>query len=94
MSAALHTPAERIVMNDAVQAACQRYAHGNGSSVSIVAAVLRAAGHDDLVEALKLLDEAFCADDYGTREGRDKGRKALIAARAACEKAAGSASHG
>ena len=41
----------------------------------------------ELVDALKLLDEAFCADDYGTREGRDKGRKALVAARAAVAKA-------
>jgi hypothetical protein len=52
------------------------------------------AAAPDLLAALKLLDEAFCADDYGTREGRDKGRKALIAARAAREKATGSASHG
>ena len=41
----------------------------------------------ELVDALKLLDEAFCADDYGTREGRNKGRRALVAARAAIAKA-------
>jgi hypothetical protein len=34
-------------------------------------------------EALTLLTDAFCSDDYGTREGRDRGRKALICARAA-----------
>ena len=43
----------------------------------------------ELLAALKLLDEAFCADDYGTREGRDKGRAALVAARAAIAKAEG-----
>lgn len=35
------------------------------------------------LDALRLLDEAFCSDDYGTREGRNKGRTALIATRAA-----------
>ena len=45
----------------------------------------------DLLAALKLLDEAFCADDYGTREGRNKGRAALVAARAAIAKAEGAA---
>ena len=35
------------------------------------------------LDALRLLDEAFCANDYGTREGRNKGRTALIATRAA-----------
>lgn len=42
---------------------------------------------DELLAALKQLDEAFCSNDYGTREGRDFGRKALIAARAAIAKA-------
>jgi|GEM_PF-2134366 len=37
----------------------------------------------ELRDALRQLDEAFCSDDYGTRDGRNKGRKALVAARAA-----------
>ena len=47
------------------------------------------AAAPELLDALKLLDEAFCAYDYGTREGRDKGRAALVAARAAIAKAEG-----
>jgi hypothetical protein len=35
------------------------------------------------LDALVLLDDAFCADDYGTREGRIRGRKALTNSRAA-----------
>ena len=46
---------------------------------------------DELLAALKLLEEAYCADDYGTREGRAKGRAALIATRAAIAKAGGAA---
>lgn len=47
------------------------------------------AAAPELLEALKLLDEAFCADDYGTKEGREKGRAALVATRAAIAKAEG-----
>ena len=47
------------------------------------------AAAPELLEALKLLDEAFCADDYGTKEGRAKGRAALVATRAAIAKAEG-----
>jgi hypothetical protein len=35
------------------------------------------------LDALVLLDDAFCADDYGDREGRIRGRKALTNSRAA-----------
>jgi hypothetical protein len=35
------------------------------------------------LEALVLLDDAFCADDYSDREGRIRGRKALTNSRAA-----------
>jgi hypothetical protein len=47
-----HTATD-IAANEAVQAACQRYAHGNGSSAAIVAAVLRAAGHEALLQGLR-----------------------------------------
>ena len=47
---------------------------------------------DVLLAALKLLEEAYCANDYGTREGRVKGRAALIAARLAIANATQEAS--
>jgi hypothetical protein len=99
--AALHTPAERIVMNDAVQAACQRYAHGNGSSVSIVAAVLRAAGYEALLQGLN--DTAsICIvpasnqqeHEFDAAELRRKLFAANDCARSAIAAATGSASHG
>lgn len=40
----------------------------------------------ELAGALRLMDEAYCSDDYGTKEGRAKGRAALIACRAALAK--------
>ena len=36
-----------------------------------------------LCEALRMLDEAYCNEDYSTLEGKAKGRAALVAARAA-----------
>ena len=49
------------------------------------------AASPDLLDALKGLDDAFCANDYATSEGRSVGRKALIAARSAIAKATGKA---
>ena len=43
---------ERIALDDQFQAACQRYAHGNGSSHAIAAAAARASGVAGLLEAL------------------------------------------
>lgn len=45
------------------------------------AALMAAA--PDLLAALNLLHEAYCAEDYGTSEGRKAGRQALIATRKA-----------
>ncbi|GAB1578636.1 hypothetical protein [Bordetella petrii] len=44
---------ERAALDEQFQAACQRYAHGNGSSQAIAAAALRAAGAPELLEALE-----------------------------------------
>ena len=47
------TPAEDVAFDENFQAACQRYAHGNGSSVSIAAAALRAAGIGNALPELR-----------------------------------------
>lgn len=43
-----------VIHDPAFQSACQRYAHGNGSSEAIAMAVLTAAGFPDLfIDALR-----------------------------------------
>jgi hypothetical protein len=93
---AQHTP--DIAADEAVQAACQRYAHGNGSSAAIVSAVLQAAGHATLLQGLH--DTAsLCVLPASQQEHEadvaDLRRKLFAAkdcARAAIAKAAESAS--
>jgi len=48
---------ERIALDDQFQAACQRYAHGNGSSHAIAAAAVRAISAPELLEALRAEQE-------------------------------------
>lgn len=52
MSAAALT--ERAALDEQFQAACQQYAHGNGSSQAIAAAALLAVGVPGLVEIVRL----------------------------------------
>jgi hypothetical protein len=94
---AQHTPVW-LVNDEAVQAACQRYAHANGSSEAIVAAVLRAAGHQALLEGVRSV-ASICAlpasnqeeHEFSAPELRRKLRAALSCARAAIAKATRSA---
>ncbi|MGK0556136.1 hypothetical protein [Bordetella bronchiseptica] len=58
---------ERIALNDEFQAACQRYAHGNGSSMAIAGAALRAAGMPELLQAAVLVRDYLHRN--GTRQG-------------------------
>ncbi|SSW67246.1 hypothetical protein AVE30378_02524 [Achromobacter veterisilvae] len=46
---------ERAALDAQFQAACQQYAHGNGSSHAIAAAALRAVAAPELLEALEAL---------------------------------------
>lgn len=80
---AQHAP-ERLVFDEAVQEACQRYAHSNGSSAAIVSAVLRAAGHAELLEAL-------CSFVESARCSRLTHREQIESAEVAIAKATGSA---
>lgn len=67
---------ERIALNDEFQAACQRYAHGNGSSMAIAGAALRAAGMPELLQA------AVLAREYLHRNGPRQGDVPLALAEA------------
>lgn len=58
---------EQIALNDEFQAACQRYAHGNGSSMAIAGAALRAVGVPELLQAA-MLARAYLHRN-GTRQG-------------------------
>jgi len=49
----INTIATLVVNADDFQAACQRYAHGNGSSLAIAATALRAVGAPDLLAELQ-----------------------------------------
>lgn len=86
----------RVAQDEAFQAACQRYAHGNGSSSGIAAAALRAYGAEELLAALEGYVEAVNEE----RERRtkhhaqmhvayDKMRECERVARAALAKARG-----
>src|SRR3546814_14616200 len=62
---------ERAALDEQFQAACQRYAHGNGSSQAVAAAALRAAGASELLEALQSIvsecdgpDRPYSIDSY------------------------------
>lgn len=79
-----------------VAAGCGYHVNSDDDGFEIAGCISKAnamliAAAPDLLEALILLDEAFCSDDYGTAGGRLAGRKALIAARAAIAKARGEA---
>ncbi len=63
---------------EAIAAWNRRPAPTRTDALAAQQAVMRQA-----LDALVLLDDAFCADDYGTREGRIRGRKALTNSRAA-----------
>jgi hypothetical protein len=82
----ISTKGHPFTIVDSIDDECR---HGaiNGDNAGANARLIAAA--PELLEALKLLDEAFCADDYGTKEGRAKGRAALVATRAAIAKAEG-----
>ncbi|WP_019247820.1 hypothetical protein, partial [Bordetella pertussis] len=58
---------ERVALNDEFQAACQRYAHGNGSSMAIAGEALRAAGMPELLQAAVLVRDYLHRN--GTRQG-------------------------
>ncbi|MCR4158793.1 hypothetical protein NUK34_08000 [Kerstersia gyiorum] len=45
---------ERIALDKQFQDACQRYAHGNGSSHAIAAAAMQVVAAPDLLEALRV----------------------------------------
>lgn len=72
---------ERAVLDQAFQAACQRYAHGNGSSHAIAAAALRAAGMSELLKELKQLAHGTLLDEVN----HDDDSLRTIAYRSACE---------
>lgn len=44
---------DKIVLDTQFQAACQRYAHGNGSSHAIATSALQAAAVSELLDALR-----------------------------------------
>lgn len=44
---------ERVALDERFQAACQRYAHGNGSSHAIAATAVRANAAPELLEAAR-----------------------------------------
>lgn len=75
--------------NEDFRATCDQMTRENAGQIGEIVALKEQ--RDELMAALKLLEEAYCADDYGTREGRAKGRAALIATRAAIAKAGGAA---
>jgi hypothetical protein len=76
---------DRVMYDETFQAACQRYAHGNGSSGGIAGAAIRASGTNELVEALTKA-ERFIAGFEG--DELQEGIDALIAEiRAALAKA-------
>ncbi|KAB2918474.1 MAG: hypothetical protein F9K29_07860 [Hyphomicrobiaceae bacterium] len=52
-------PYETVAADAAFQAACQRYAHANGSSYAIADAALKAIGHGALVGVLREAEKAW-----------------------------------
>lgn len=75
---------ERAVLDPEFQAACQQYAHGNGSSYTIATAALRAIAAPELLDALEALLGMDLAYQRGPRvEG------AVAVGRAAIAKAKG-----
>ncbi len=76
-----HEIIERIALDNQFQAACQRYAHGNGSSHAIAGAAARAMSAPELVVALQ--GALGCLETGTTSLG------VIRAARAAIAKATG-----
>lgn len=57
VSATRMEPYQFVANNERFQAACQRYAHGNGSSYAIAQAALAAIEHDLVVKALQAAEQ-------------------------------------
>lgn len=55
---------ERIALDERFQDACQRYAHGNGSSHAIAAAAMQAVAAPDLLAALVEMVSRAERDDH------------------------------
>ena len=62
---------ERATLDEQFQAACQHYAHGNGSSQAVAAAALRAVGAPEMLKALQSIvsecdgpDRPYSSDSY------------------------------
>ncbi len=70
---------ERAALDADFQAACQRYAHGNGSSHAIAAAALQAVGASDLLEVAEAAlwedDGLHCADALRAAIAKAKGEQ-------------------
>jgi hypothetical protein len=91
------TPGAQVLAHDDIIAATMDESYpGDGYVIPFARAIERAvlaklaaqvaaqqAVMRQALDALVLLDDAFCADDYGDREGRIRGRKALTNSRAA-----------
>lgn len=75
---------DNVVDNRTFQAACQRYAHGNGSSEAIAMAVLAAIGFPDLyLDALRYrFLRANSVDGIHLDQTIDDGMDALAAGKA------------
>lgn len=78
---------ERIAIDESFQAACQRYARGNGSSHAIAGAAIRATAAPDLLEAL-VIAERFMSG-FEDDEAQPEAAQALRKMRAAISKATG-----